>query len=363
MDPLRPSSALDIDTLEQELSAMWGRASTDGVPVLRARTLNLIVACADGEEDLQEVTSLLAGISEAAPCRALVIAADGFGEPRKELDAYVSSHCHLGAGGSKICSEQVTLRVRHAGSELVPSTVLQLLVEDLPVVLWWRRPRLSRDPFLSQLLGFTDCLLVDSEDLDDPGRRLKVLDRLIADSGWGGRAADVNWARLEPWREALASLFDTPDRRRWLSRITTVTIASGATDPGRGPGSAALYLAGWLASRLGWRAASDADHWLRGDGGPVRFEFRQDPDLPQGEIGSASIEAVRDGASATFAARRASSGGDFVMLCVEGDDPCPPAQKIKLPSRDTAALLTGTLHHAEQDPVFASALHDAASMR
>ena len=54
---------------------------------------------------------------------------------------------------------------------------------------------------------------------------------------------DLAWLRLEPWRGAIASLFDPPPAAAALPGMHTVDI--------QGPVNEARLLAGWLGSRLG----------------------------------------------------------------------------------------------------------------
>ena len=123
-----------------------------------------------------------------------------------------------------------------------------------------------------------------------------------------------------------------------------------------------MYLAGWLASRLQWTAAGKTAEWKRRDGTRVRIDFLRDPQLADGEICEACIEATADGNTATFEARRVPDRSEIVELSVRVQGPCGPPTRIKLPARDTTALLCGTLQQAELDSIFAPALAAAARM-
>lgn len=347
--------------LEHQLAELWDLTASGNASITRACMLNLVVACDDGQAEIEDATRMVAGVSITAPCRALVVGTAAAADGASDLDVFVSAHCHPVAGGRQVYSEQITFRARGDGLDLVPGSLPSLLIGDLPVVVWWRRPGLSRDPFLAGLLELSDCVVINSERFADPASLFAELHTLVTGGSWHGRAADLVWARLEPWREALASLFDMAGRRPWLDRLTSIRVAAGASPAGRGPSGSALYLAGWLASRLEWRP--DGNGWRRGDGEPVRIAFDDVSDLPQGQIASATLEAERDGVRATFAAERVSGKSDFVVLSVDAGDGCPPPQKIKLPDRGPTALLCGLLQYAEHDPSFAPALRCAAQTR
>ena len=83
------------------------------------------------------------------------------------------------------------------------------------------------------------------------------------------------WARLLPWRETIAELFDTPDLSGALTAIEEVTIEH-ETWSEDGPSPPAVLLAGWLAGRLRWRPLHGEGHALRlaSAHGPVLLTFR-----------------------------------------------------------------------------------------
>ncbi len=96
---------------------------------MRATTLNLMVyaptaeAVAHGERALN-------GIGGSRPLRALVLT-PGEGRPT----ARVSSSCWRRRPAGDVLSEQVVIQADPAA---LPSSVVPLLVPDLPVFLWWR---------------------------------------------------------------------------------------------------------------------------------------------------------------------------------------------------------------------------------
>jgi glucose-6-phosphate dehydrogenase assembly protein OpcA len=362
MNPEGRERVPDVAHVEAELSELWRDVSSESDPVTRACTLNLVVVCDDGTDDLKSATSLVARIAETEPGRAIVVA---FPEGRASddgLELYVSAHCHRGAGGAQICSEQVTMEARGAGRELVSVTVLQLLVGDLPVYTLWRRKQLSDDPLLLELLEFSDRFIVNSAADDDPSRALEALERISTGSAGRGRAADITWDRLDPWREAVAMMFDAPRLRPGLDRIRALSVAAGGPTVEGRPTAAGACLAGWLGSRLGWTVDETAQ-LRRGDGERIELSFTREPSLPAGEIASVRIETELDGSPAAFVVRRTDTPSDMVALSVEPERATHPPWRIKLPARDEAALLCGMLQRRHEDPVFECAVRFAARMK
>ncbi len=356
MDPLANTRVPDLGSVESQLAELWRMASTDDQAVIRACKMNLVVVCGDGDGDVHDATQMVARISETEPGRALVIA------PKEStvggLEVFVSAHCHRGSSGAQVCSEQVTLEVSNEGTRLIPESVLQLLVEEMPVVVWWRRPVLKGQSVLARLRDLSDRMIFNSATFRDPQSGLREVCR-VTSAGWEGHASDLTWAKLEPWREALASLFDRSGNLPSLVRIRRVVISAGGTAAGEMT-TAGAYLAGWLASRLDWTGAASV--WQRPDGDPVTLDLRRSPDLDPGEVESVLIETEQSGSTVKFRAQRAGETGDFVALSVEGSDSGPQLNRIKLPSRDEAALFCGLIQRAERDSIYESSLEAAAKM-
>jgi glucose-6-phosphate dehydrogenase assembly protein OpcA len=345
----------DVSRVEEEFARLRSEAPTDGAAVVRACSHNLVVACADDPADVEEAGALVAEVSRTAPGRALVIAPTAWpGAP--PLEVFVSAHCHRAAGGSVVCSEQVTLRPAEKGIELVPGTLLQLLVEEMPVFTWWRRPSLGADPLFRPLSEMSDRLIVNGAGFADPAARLRELYTAARRVTFKGHAADVTWSRLDPWREAVASFFDAGELRAVLDGITAVTIRAGGPVSGEGLTVAGAYVAGWLSSRLGLRSSRGA--WRRADGLPVRLHLQRDPDLCAGDVALTRIEAGH----LACTVERTAAQSDIVRLSVEGSPGPARPRTIKLPLRDDCALLCGTLQRPDRDPVFEAALADATRM-
>jgi hypothetical protein len=102
----------------------------------------------------------------------------------------------------------------------------------------------GHDEAVEALLGLTDVMLVDSDDLREPlaalARATELLESLYV--------VDLAWLRTTPWRERLAASFDPPARRRALARIAEVAVRYEPSSA-----ASATLLVGWLASRLHWQ--------------------------------------------------------------------------------------------------------------
>lgn len=244
---------VDVRAIEKSLLELWksaAEASAAGEipPVTRAAVLTLIVMV-DMPAGARRATEMIAAITEHAPCRALLVDRSA-GPAEPPLEAFASAHCHRVSGGRQVCCEQVTIRVSPAGEDLVAGLVTPLLIPDLPVYLDW--------PAAARWVEGIDASTAESQ-LFDTLRRVAdvtVIDSSLARDGrailWRmagqPRLRDLNWARLLPWREAVADRADMPGSP--ACRPDRIFIeAAGSPDR---PMARPWLLAGWLADRLGW---------------------------------------------------------------------------------------------------------------
>jgi glucose-6-phosphate dehydrogenase assembly protein OpcA len=346
------AALMDVGLVEKELAETWRQASNAEHPVMRACMLNLVVATS-GHEDVAEATKTIARLSEHSPGRAIVLDTTGAGA---EVEAYVSSHCHLRAEGQQVCTEQINLVGGPGSMDVLPAAVLHLLCEDLPVYTWWRRPLDFEDSLLRPLARLSSRFIVDTASHADPAAALAVLSSLASDRSWKGNTGDLAWARLGAWREVLASFFDSALTLPHASRVTAVSVAAGggAASPGNVT-AAGGYLAGWLASRLGFEGGPGRG-WTRADGAPVEIHLERDPELPGGEISSARIETKDAPTPATFLAERLSPYRPLVRLTVEIEGTCPLPRIQALDPTEEAWLLCDELERDARDVVFEAAL-------
>lgn len=261
--------ATSIRTVEAELRRLNEAAALPGEPAtLRTRVLTHIAWVPPEWE--QAARRVLDGLGDRHPSRTILLLPDP-GSDRDGLDADVDLRCFAQGGPNRsVCSEVVTVWLRGRAASAPASVVQPLLVSDLPVFLRWRGRLPFGEPQLEQLLGVVDRLVVDSSEWPDPeadGRLLApLLDRVIV--------SDLAWARIEPWRRAVAALWP------------------GVADAGRlavrGPRADALLLAHWFGARLRTRIELDRHEAalieeVRIDGTPI------DADLPLPATASALL--------------------------------------------------------------------------
>jgi glucose-6-phosphate dehydrogenase assembly protein OpcA len=253
---------VDMVSLQKELRALWTTATTDDQDanhpaVARVCVLNLVLFSTDPDAETS-AANILDDITVTHPCRAILAISRPSDASR--LEAWVSARCHLPSAraAKQICCEQITVRSEGQGLFELPSVVLPLLVDDLPVFLWWRTSDFENvmvEPFLVQ----TDRLIVDSSLWTSPRTALQNLHKCMQAFGDTVGVSDINFRRIKAWRHALATSFDDDYVGLSLDDLRTingVTIVFNGPSPMR-----PLLLTSWLASRLGM----EPDQVVEGD--------------------------------------------------------------------------------------------------
>lgn len=256
-----------IAEVERELSRLWrevaqARPGEQKPAVVRTCTLNLVIAGCDGEQE--NLSAVLAQVTARHPARCIVASTED-ASSAKDADmtvaatvaaeakphAWVNITCHPGGRGQpQVCSEQLVLKAPASALHELVVSIAGLLIADLPTFLWWRgrlpKTAAEQERF-EHLADAADRVVLDSVDYEasDLGRVLQLVHaypRLVF--------GDLNWARLTPWRSAVAQVFDPPAVLAQLPSLKKVRIFyAGTAIPAR-PSAAALLLAGWLRSRL-----------------------------------------------------------------------------------------------------------------
>jgi len=262
-DGCRPFDAVAIDG---DLKNMWKRAGGDA-PIYRAALANLVVPL--DPPLAPKLSPVLVDVTRRHPSRLFSIAA-GTAPRGARLRARTGAVCHRReSGGGLVCSEQVVLEADGASADLIPSAIRSLLIGDLPTVLLNFHPGLGAS-WIDELMEMADLVLVDSC-LMEPGHEPEMW-RFLEREG-SLRVHDLAWARLIPWRAILAEVFDGKEHLPALGTIRAVEMTF--TGPAFPPPPVWL-LAGWLASRLGWKTVGRDPQGLalRSGSGPVTLSMR-----------------------------------------------------------------------------------------
>jgi glucose-6-phosphate dehydrogenase assembly protein OpcA len=265
------------DAIDSALRRLLAERHAQSASYVPARVLNLI--CVVDREWSGEIANRLRGVGRYHPSRTVVCAVEK-GRRRLGALANVASDVEPDSGTVALTRETVVVYV---GPEHVPhlaSIVDPLVVSDLPTVIW--SPH-GHPEAVDALLHLAQVVLLDS--VDEPVLR-DALRRALELSERGAYVVDLAWLRSTPWRERVAAAFDPPPARAQLRQISAMTIRHHPDS-----GVAGLLLAGWMASRLGWRASTLIAHptgltgQVRAARGEVRVALQGTPQPVPGLVG------------------------------------------------------------------------------
>lgn len=344
--------AFDAVALEQELQAMW-KSSAGSNAFYRAALANVIVSLDAKTSD--RMAGVIGDVARLHPARLFRIspAPRPLRDPAR-LAARVTALCHLREGGGGfVCSEQLVLEYTAETAPLVPSAVRSLLIGDLAVVLLVLTPG-PRPAWMEALAGMADIVLADSCVEEEPSGIAAVWERT---GRKGAPMHDLAWARLEPWRAALAGLFDLPDAAPALRFLHDLTIVHG----GAAPPSPAWLLAGWMASRLGWKLESrdGARFRFHAPGGSrVEVAFVRDETEAEPRIREVRMRAA---GTHTLDARLAHAGRDDSAR-LELLAPRAWTAPVPFARRDLAAAIVGEIQRRVPNPAFRDAARAARAL-
>ncbi len=261
-----------------------------------------LVAVTSSEAEERRAQRAARAIGKLHPAQ-LVLIRDQPDMRSGRIDGAIITDIHRPGAMRPIQCELVLLHVKGAAGEHLTSLVDPLLQSGVPTYLWWVGTPPFGKPELTDALRICDALVIDSARFDAPYHSLLELSRLGANAHHRLGVADMQWARLEPWRETVAQFFAPVDRRVLMSGITEVGI--DYVGEGRGNRVAAALLIGWFASALGWKlqkaagggGGTVAAHFSADGWRPVQVAFRSMPkaQLAQGEVSAIRIAGAAGG--------------------------------------------------------------------
>lgn len=233
--------------IESELLRIWSALAKAGQT--RACLFNLIVFNRLSERT-DYVRSIVQRIVDKFPCRILFVSHDA--DPEKNYLKTAVSVVVSSQESSTACDH---IDIGSAGTdwERVPYVILPHIVPDLPVYLLWTENPCAEHPLFNPLVKLATRVIFDSESTehlsDFASELLSVKEQKLRD------IADLNWARLEGWRELLASTFEASDNLADLYETRTLRITFNArkTEFFCHLKIQAIYLVSWISSRLGWK--------------------------------------------------------------------------------------------------------------
>ncbi|MEM6277877.1 MAG: glucose-6-phosphate dehydrogenase assembly protein OpcA [Verrucomicrobiota bacterium] len=234
---------VEISRIEKELQRLFMDGEDEDVGVARASLINLALYSED-QSDLEEDASVLAELTSESACRSLLINADTHSQ-EMSAQAWVQVHCQIDRNGRKtVCTEQISFFLTGDSPGLLRNIVFSHLDSDLPLAFWWRGE--FSDVFERGLFSRIDRLLFDSETWESPRNQFIRLTSAQTEMTSPFVMHDLAFTRLNSLRHAVANAFDRPGVAGQISTLSEVQLRFA-----EGYRMSAIYLAGWIAHRLG----------------------------------------------------------------------------------------------------------------
>ncbi len=329
-----PIIATDFDALRAQL----GRSSVS------ATTMNFIVWI-DDITFRPWVVERLTKILEKHPARAILLDACGDREAGATL---VRSEPDDGEDGTPITvgGERVEISVNGMSPAEITELTGSLTIHELPSLLWWTGEGIAEQPNFSGLVDLVDSLVVDSSGTRNDSATVLELANFL-ESRPTVALRDLAWMRLRPWQDMIARFFDDPALMEELYFVRSLRIVSGSD-------AEALYLAGWLGSRLGWTAL-----------GHEEFSDRNETHIPYTHERAGRIRRVRSVEMTTTTSAYSASLSDDdegVVVVNASGKAARPGRFVPLPAIDSPSLLERAILEPATDEVFETALRMVSAL-
>lgn len=285
---------VDPSAIQDELSKLWDSLETANTT--RACLFNLIFYTHKAHR-FSYVQKIADHLVKKFPARIILIAVD----TACQEEALTTSISILPSspGEYDVACDLIQIETSLLTAERIPFIVLPHILSDLPVYLMWAEDPLANPPLLQQLEKFSSRLIFDSEaasNLPEFARNLlKSYQQEHMD------IADLNWARIEDFRDLIAASFHSKERQELLSQISSLRIRYNSA-----PSLffchtriQALFIQTWLATQLGWnfhRVETEADTLTLLYQGPIEVHIHPvfKPELPPGLVLSIEIYTQSD---------------------------------------------------------------------
>lgn len=243
-------------------------------------------------ERTKYIQTIAQKVIEKFPSRLLFITADKNAESNF-LETHVSV---IPAGEHDIACDLIQINVSTQNKANVPFLILPHILTDLPIYVIWAEDPSKEDPLLTDLQKMADRLIFDSECTEN----LSAFATTLLNLSKNCDIADLNWGRMESWRNLLSSTFYSPERLADLKKTTAIQLFynNRATTEYGQPALQALFLQGWLACQLDWNLTKiHKDHGdytieYQREGGTVQVTLypEEHPQIQPGSI--VSVELV-----------------------------------------------------------------------
>lgn len=287
---------IQIPSIEKALNS-FSQQPTDKKQV-KACLFNLVIYVHETRL-VHYMQDLVNTILDKFPCRIIFIQGDA--QPKQSYLRVTTANVISGSGqsGAIIACDQITIQASKDQLFRVPYLVIPHFVPDLPVFLLWGQNPFEEKDIFPTLQPFANRLIFDSECALSLGKFCQEVEKSLKNIKM--ETMDINWALISNWRDVLSSLFSNPDRASDLYSLKSIIISynDNRNEFRLHPEIRAIYLQGWLASRLAWKYRTIEKNlncalisYYSTYPVVVALYPQTDPELPSGAITAMEITTV-----------------------------------------------------------------------
>jgi glucose-6-phosphate dehydrogenase assembly protein OpcA len=326
-------SLSEISLILEELRRIRRAASSGTGVATRVATLNFVVFV-DDPTHREWVLERAMRVAEKHPCRLIVL-----DSTKTEGGADVTASLRDTAGATVI-NERVEIAVGSIDHGSIHSLTQELSVHDIPTILWWSGARLLQSRTFKGLAEHASAVLVDSSGMARGAETIRELGEFL--SRFPSVALhDLAFMRLAPWQDMIAQFFDDPALREDLFSLSSLEIESGSE-------AEALYLGGWLASRLSWEPA-DRETFRARDGRRIPFARVNKGDQRR------VLRVALTSRDSTYVAELSGDDPGVVCLRVDGAR-AKPMWCVPLQNIENTSLIERAILQSSRDEIFETSL-------
>ena len=287
-----PVSPKDI---QNKLNQIWESLETTNVT--RACLFNLIFFT-EKNHRTPYIQRLAQKVIEKFPSRVIFV----FFDKNTSADFLKTEVSILSSsqGEFDVACDYIQIEAGGAHLERIPFVVLPHILPDLPVYLHWAEDPSTVNPLSEQFSQFAGRLIFDSESTNNLPRfassALEHFEKSHCD------ISDLNWARIESWRDMLSMAFYPQDKLHQIQNAKQINIFYNAQETTFFSHTKiqAVYLQAWLSCQLGWKFKtlqkdkSTFCFTYQGKNGPIEISLQavQYDKLPPGLILSIDILTI-----------------------------------------------------------------------
>jgi glucose-6-phosphate dehydrogenase assembly protein OpcA len=233
--------------IQNELNRIWESLETTNVA--RACLFNLIFFT-HKDHRTAYIQRIVQKVVEKFPSRVIFVSVDKK-SPQDFLKTEVSILSST-KGEFDVACDYIQIETGGTYHERIPFVVLPHILPDLPVYLLWAEDPSKIDPLCEHLGQLAGRLIFDSESTENllhfASSLLEHRAKLQCD------IADLNWARMESWRDIVSMAFYSEDKLKQIQHTKQILIGYNAQETAFfcHTKTQAIYLQAWLSCQLQW---------------------------------------------------------------------------------------------------------------